>query len=348
MGNIKPATSKLEKFRSIKPRVVSIPGGRLVKTGHLDGRETLPLVFEPDAPGVDLAEWASCNRELIETEVLKHGALLFRNFNIRPIPDFERFALSLCAELFKDNGEHPRRAVSGHVYTPVFYPSDRKVLWHNENSFNHRWPLRIWFGCVRPSLHGGETPVVDSRKVYQLIEPAVRERFIDKQVMYVRNYGEGLGLDWQTVFKTTKRDEVEKICAHTFVAFEWKADGGLRTRAVRPAVIKHPQTGEACWFTQAQHWHTACLDAATRKSLYSIYREEDLPRACYYGDGTRIEDSLMDEILAVYEKLEISFPWQEGDILMLDNALVAHARNPFAGERQLLVAMGEMRSFGEV
>lgn len=347
MDNSKPAAAKLDRFKSIKPKTVSVSSGRLVTTGHLDSAETLPLVVQPDAEGVDLVEWAARNREFIETNVLKYGALLFRNFKHHPVPDFERFALSLCSELFKDNGEHPRRAVSSHVYTPVFYPADRKVLWHNENSFNHRWPLRIWFGCIQPSAQGGETPVVDSRKVYALLDPAVRQRFEDKQVMYVRNYGEGLGLDWQTVFKTSERAEVERICAETSVEFEWKDDGGLRTRAVRPAVVKHPQTGEACWFTQAQHWHTACLDAATRKSLYSIYAEEDLPRACYYGDGTRIEDALMDEILAVYQKLEVSFRWQERDILMLDNVLTAHARNPFTGERRLLVAMGEMHSFAE-
>jgi alpha-ketoglutarate-dependent taurine dioxygenase len=50
----------------------------------------------------------------------------------------------------------------------------------------------------------------------------------------------------------------------------------------------------------------------------------------------------MREILDVYEELEVVFPWQKGDIVMLDNMLVAHARNPFAGNRKLLVAMGEM------
>jgi len=347
MENTKAAPFRLEKFKRIKPQTVEMSGASLTRTGHLDDRQTLPLVVQPAAAEVDLVEWAAHNREFVETNLLKYGALLFRNFNLRLLPDFERFAASLCGELFQDNGEHPRRAVGSRVYTPVFYPPAQKILWHNENSFNHRWPLRIWFGCVQPAAQGGETPVVDSRKVYEQIEPSVRERFIEKQVMYVRNYGEGLGLDWQAVFKTAERAEVERICAETRVEFEWKRDGGLRTRAVRPAVIKHPRTGEWCWFTQAQHWHTSCLDPATRRSLYAIYREADLPRACYYGDGTPIEDEVMNGILAVYQKLEASFLWQEGDIMMLDNALAAHARNPFVGERQLLVAMGEMLSYEE-
>jgi hypothetical protein len=56
----------------------------------------------------------------------------------------------------------------------------------------------------------------------------------------------------------------------------------------------------------------------------------------------------MSEILEVYRQSEVVFPWRAGDILMLDNVLTAHARRPFAGERRLLVAMGDMLSFDEV
>jgi len=348
MENSKSVPVKFDRFKTVEPKAVKMPGGQLVKTGYLNEEEKLPLVAQPEAEHVDLVEWARNSRDLIETKLLEHGAILFRNFSLNPALDFERFALALCPVLFKDNGEHPRRAIGGNVYTPVFYPPDRKVLWHNENSFNYQWPLRILFCCVQPSPEGGETPIADSRRVYQLIDPKIRERFIEKGVMYVRNYGEGLGLDWQTIFRTTSRSEVEKICNKTCVEFEWKPGNGLRTRAVRPAVVKHPKTGERSWFAQALHWHLAGLDAATRKSLTSLYREEDLPRNCCYGDGSPIEDSVMEEIMAIYEKLEVSFHWQECDILMLDNVLTAHARNAFVGERKLMVAMGEMLGFGEV
>lgn len=120
--------------------------------------------------------------------------------------------------------------------------------------------------------------------------------------------------------------------------FEWKSEDRLCTRAVRPAVVKHPVTGEMTWFNQAQHWHISCLDPQTRESMVSLFAEDDLPRNCYYGDGSRIEDSVMNEILSVYQDLEVSFPWQKGDILMLNNLLTAHARNQFVGPRQIMVA----------
>ena len=67
--------------------------------------------------------------------------------------------------------------------------------------------------------------------------------------------------------------------------------------------------------------------------------ESDLPRNAFYGDGTPIEDSVIEEINHIYRQEMISFSWQAGDILMLDNMLFAHGRNPFVGSRKVLVGM---------
>src|ERR1019366_2718640 len=227
-------------------------------------------------------------------------------------------------------------------YTPVFYPPEKKLLWHNENSFNATWPVKIWFHCGKAADQGGETPIVDSRTVYEQIAPAIRVPFEQKNVMYVRNYGNGLGLNWQAVFGTSDQQVVEEYCRRELIEFEWRSNDRLKTYQLRPAVLVRPQTGEKIWWNQATHWHTACLDPDVRASLLELFSEDDLPRNCYLGDGTPIEPSAMEHICSVYEHNELSFPWQQGDILMLDNMLVAHARNPFKGNRKLYVSMGGM------
>lgn len=324
-------------------RTITISPDGLVRMRLLNPDGSL-LVIGPNTSDLDLADWSRTTAPLVEDLLLKHGALLFRGFELGDVKRLERFALTVCSELFSENGEHPRRSLSSAVYTPVFYPPEQFLLWHNENSFNLRWPRKILFACVEPAATGGETPVVDSRKVYDLIEPQLRERFESKGVMYVRKYGQGLGLDWSTVFRTTDRKEVETQCEREGIECEWKGDG-LRTRCVRPAVVRHPQTGEPVWFTQAQHWHISCLDSATRSAIQSLFSESDWPRHCYYGDGSPIADAEMEAILGVYAQLEQSFPWERGDVLVLDNLLMAHARKPYTGKRELLVTMGEMGSF---
>jgi amino acid adenylation domain-containing protein len=338
----------LKRFKGVKPRSLDLQQQEMVRMELLRPDQKLPLVLQPNVEDLDLAEWAREHRALVIRKLEEHGALLFRGFAIDSADEFERFAREICPVLFNENGEHPRQSVSGNIYTPVFYPADQHLLWHNENSFNHRWPLKIMFCCMRAPEQGGETPIVDSRQVYERLDPEIQRAFREKQIMYSRNYGQGVGLDWETVFNTSDRSEAESKAAEQRLTLEWKEDGKLRTRCIRPAVIAHPVTGELSWFNQAQHWHTSCLDPATRASIESVFREEDLPRQCYFGDGTPIPDEMMREVLATYAELEVCFPWQKGDIMLIDNVLAAHGRNAFVGERKILVAMGDMTSFDQV
>jgi amino acid adenylation domain-containing protein/non-ribosomal peptide synthase protein (TIGR01720 family) len=334
-------------FKKVKPKAVSLPASEIVGRSYLDSDRRLPLVLQPASPEVDLADWAASHRDAVDADLVRHGAILFRGFGIDTPPVFERFAASVCSELFNENGEHPRESVSGNVYTPVFYPAEKQLLWHNENSFNHRWPTKILFCCVHPAEQGGETPVVDSRKVFECLDPEVRAPFVEKGILYVRSYGEGVGLDWRAVFQTEDRARVEEQCREDRMNFEWKSGDRLKTLARRPAVIPHPKTGELSWFNQAQHWHVSCLDEATRESVRALFSEQDLPRNCYYGDGTSIPDDHMAHILDVYRRLETAFPWQRGDVMLVDNVLAAHGRNEYVGRRKLLVALGDMMTFEE-
>jgi len=171
---------------------------------------------------------------------------------------------------------------------------------------------------------------------------------MQKGIMYIRNYGEGLGLSWQKVFRTEMKEEVERYCQKESIDFEWKGEDHLRTRLIRPAVLKHPQTGEWVWWNQATHWHPSCLDKDVRTALLTLFSEEDVPRNCFYGDGSPIEDETIAAICQAYQEVEVSFPWKQGDILMLDNMLAAHARNPYEGPRKLYVSMGDMCTLNDL
>jgi alpha-ketoglutarate-dependent taurine dioxygenase len=208
-------------------------------------------------------------------------------------------------------------------------------------AYSRHWPTKIGFYCVQPAQQGGETPIADSRKVFQRINPTIREKFIQKQVMYVRNYGNGLDLPWQNVFQTTDKSEVEKYCHNHAIEFEWYGQDCLRTRQICQAVAKHPKTSEMVWFNQAHLFHVSNLNPSMREGLLAGFKEEELPRNAYYGDGSPIETSVLDEIREIYQQESITFTWQAGDVLLLDNMLVCHGRNPFVGSRKVLAGMAE-------
>ena len=335
-------TSKLKKLMAVQTKAVELSQDRLVKADYFQPGAILPFVITPNVDDLNIIEWAKRNRDFIETKLRHNCAILFRHFDINSVADFESFAEAICPELFGEYGDLPREGLSDKVYGSTPYPQEQAILFHNESSHMHCWPSKIWFFCVQPAQQGGETPIVDCRKVFKLLDAKLRERFEQKQLMYVRNYIDGLDVSWQDFFHTTDKVTVENYCRQAGIHFEWLSGNGLRTRKVRPAVTRHPKTGEQVFFNQLQLHHVSCLEPSVRESLLSTLGEESLPRNVYYGDGSPIEDSVMTEIGEIYQEAKVSFPWQQGDILMLDNMLAAHGRNPYMGSRKVVVAMGEM------
>jgi alpha-ketoglutarate-dependent taurine dioxygenase len=317
----------------------------LVETGFFPGLEdSLPLVLTHAVDNVDLAEWAASHRDEIEGHLDRYGALLFRGFGLDGAEAFERVAAAIVPELFAEYGDLPTEPASQRIYGSTPYPADKMILFHNESSHLPQWPLRQFFSCVVPSETGGETPLLDCRKVCEELDPELLEEFASKGLMYVRNFSEGVDVPWQEFFHTSDKAEVERTCTEAGMTAEWTEGDGLRVRNVAPAVTVHPRTGERLFFNQVQLHHARCLDPETRAALAQLFSEEDLPRNVHFGDGSPIPDEVVDALGELYERLCVEFTWEAGDMVVLDNMLVAHARRPFGGSRKILVAMAEMTS----
>jgi hypothetical protein len=191
-------------------------------------------------------------------------------------------------------------------------------------------------------MSGGETPLSDNRVTTARLSRRVKDRFEEKQICYVRNYGAGVDLSWQVVFQTEDRAEVERYCREHDIEYEWRGNR-LKTRQVCPAFASHPVTGDRVWFNQAHLFHVSSLDPRMRVAMLRLFKPEDLPRNSYYGDGTEIESETLDEIRAAFADA-IPVQWQRGDLVLVDNMLAAHGRRPFEGPRKTLVSMGDAYS----
>lgn len=339
----------IEKKPSIRDRAkmrrqaAAIPEA-LVKTSFLNEETRLPLVIEPAVTDVNIIEWARENLAFIEEKLIEHGAILFRGFQFKTVDEFSNLCEAINPEFVEySEPSTPRGEYKDKIYVSSEYPKYHNIHLHSELSYTYKFPMKGFFFCRVAAEKGGATPVADNREILRNLHPEVRRKFIEKGVMYSRNYGEGLLVPWQKVFKTDDPAEVERYVAENQpMTCEWKADGKLRTTQVRPAVQVHPKTGEMVWFNQAHIFHTYSLGVEIRDRLLEQFTPEELPVHAFYGDGTPIEDWELDNVFETLEKAEHAFPWQSGDVLLADNMLFSHGRHAFEGEREVIVSFNEL------
>ncbi|WP_067186416.1 TauD/TfdA family dioxygenase [Microtetraspora niveoalba] len=313
-----------------------IPTGPV--TGRVEGNEhTSIAVYALGPETTGHLDWVTANRDGLRAALAEHGAVLLRGLPV-DLDLFDRIVRVIGGEpLPYTERSTPRTSVTESIYTSTEYPADQPLPMHNENSYSDTWPGHLFFFCETAAATGGATPIANSRAVYRAIPEEVRERFA-AGVVYARAFREGLGLSWQESFQTDDPAVVERYCAGHGLAYEW-TDDGLRTRHHRPSWQTEPHTGEPVWFNQANLFHVSSLDEEVREALLTLYGEEDLPRNAYFADGSPISAADLAAVKAAYDETSYGFPWREGDLMVIDNMLCAHGREPFTGARRILVAM---------
>jgi alpha-ketoglutarate-dependent taurine dioxygenase len=290
---------------------------------------------------------ATTRRDALSAQLLISGALLFRGFELRTTEEFGRLvdAFSGGSPRFGyAGGASPRRAMKGgggNVYNSTEYPPAIELSLHNELSYTDVYPSLLFFFCLVAPGQGGATTLGDSRRILSRIDGSVLQAFRTHGVRYVRNLSAdaGSGYSWQDAFETDDPAQAEAACRHIGASFEWW-EGFLRVSQVRPAIARHPVTGEDVWFNQADGFHPSALDKDTYASLLAYHGNEDAFRLTVsFGDGTPIRPDMLDEVRAAIAAERCEHQWQAGDVLVLDNLLMAHGRAPFTGSRKIALAM---------
>ena len=312
--------------------------------------KSLPLLINQPS-GLNLEgtiEWLENHRPLLDDLTHTAGVVLLRKLPIKTPGDFEVICKAIRPQLRKyTGGDSPRNSLTEFVYTSTEYASGLEVPLHNELSYAGWSPDRVFFGCLRPAAMGGETQVADGRAIYRRLDPTIRKNFEDKGITYLQYLRDqsvsGTGKSWQETFETNSRKEVESYLETSKMDFEWTALG-LKTRAFHQAILKHSVTGERCWHNQADQWHR--LIPSVKDSVgEEITKSQSTPHVVtfgnhvVFGDESEINPNDLLKICAVSRSCEVLFPWQKGDVMIIDNVLAMHGRKPFTGLRQNVVAM---------
>ncbi|NNN35387.1 TauD/TfdA family dioxygenase [Streptomyces sp. S3(2020)] len=294
----------------------------------------------PDAAAA--ADWIDTYRDPLRSVLTRHGALYLRGLPVRTAADFAlvRDALFATRAKYQEKAT-PRSDFGDDVFSSTDLPPAQAIRMHNENSYTLTFPGLLLFGCLTAPAEGGATPVADVRRVLDGLPADLVGRFRRHGWSLVRNYAEHISLDWRTAFATDSRADVERYCAANAIDVTWGDDDTLRTRQVRSAIVRHPRTGEEVWFNHVAFWSEWALDPDIRDVLVGEFGRDGLPFNTALGDGTPLSPEDVAVLDAAYERATVRRAWQPGDLLLVDNIRTAHGRDPFRGDRKIVVAMGE-------
>lgn len=301
----------------------------------------------------------SAEREHLQRLLEAHGAILFRGFGVTSAEAMQGFCDALGAERMDyPRGTSPRHEVGKQVYTSTEVPANLPLPIHTEMSYTSVFPRALAFCCVTAPAKGGETPLADMKNVLERLPPDLVHAFENKGILYHQYCPSGHNntkfKTWQDMFATEDKTIAEQKCAEQGVTIQWLPDGSAKLTNPGTAVRTHPVSGERIWFNQAHVFHptmSAEFHYIGRPLMAVVVRVyewllENFPQSmppypygCTFGDGEPIP---REYILAVRKAIwdeTITFRWQEGDLLWVDNLRVGHGRLPFKGPRKILAAL---------
>ena len=327
--------AKLKGLKNVKAK--NVVSATHVTLEPFVNEHHFPLVVSTDYANMNIAGWMASNRTLIDEKLGKYGAILFRGFKVNSVDKFQKFMQYFEGEKLEYKlRSSPRHAVGDKVYVSTKYPKEYAINMHCESSYAPNHPSKIAFCCLQSAKKGGETPIADTRKVLSNIPGAIKEKFREKGVKYRRYFSGGSGMSWEEAFQTQDKKVVVEECRRTGINYEWQNGNELVLTWTKKAIWTHPHSEEDIWFNHALFFNE---NAPGYEDLRTLVETDKLPNNTFYGDGTEISRDEIHELVGAFEKSTVQFGWEKGDVLLLDNLLMAHGRNPYEGERNIIVSM---------
>ncbi|KAK4941384.1 hypothetical protein LTR10_018653 [Elasticomyces elasticus] len=293
---------------------------------------------------------------ILTKKLAQHGTLLFRGLPIHNADDFSRFAHAF--------GYKPHEIIGIVVDRPLLAPSvapaneaPKEVLIynHNESPQVPHAPEYIFFYCNKAPASGGETPISSSLELFNRAQQEIPEFItelgakgilskvtykVDKQYEGGSTLRQAFGKDvTDDDDEATRRSKIEAQIArygrgkHT--TWEWTDDNTLVLTHRLPAIRTQPNTdlptlftGLAAYFKNTQHNKTA----TARMNVTSQY----------FGDGTPIPEKYLAKLAEITDEIRVLHKWEQGDVLVYDNVIAQHGRQPWQGEQKDRVILASL------
>jgi alpha-ketoglutarate-dependent taurine dioxygenase len=199
------------------------------------------------------------------------------------------------------------------------------------------------FFCLEPASEGGEWTLSDGRKVIECLPAEMLDRFRELGLVYRRRFIRGLDASWEQFFKVGSLQELREKIAPTGHEIDAISENDLTVSYRTHALLQIPERDTEAWFNQILLHHPDALPTEVDALLSKHFRRDQFPRTVFFGDGSPIPAGWVRTIDRVLTECSISIQTQAHDVLLVNNLLMAHGRLPYSGNRQVRVALGDMR-----
>ncbi|GAA5900967.1 hypothetical protein JCM8208_007577 [Rhodotorula glutinis] len=329
-----------------------------------DGKD-FPLAAQVDSSIRTLDEFVDRLEQLAAQDDLtsllhEHGgAILFRGTHADDAEGFSRIVHALQLGPPHEELGNPvvRHVRAKAVSTANEGPASAPVFPHSEFGWSSNYPNYIVFFGLSEATSGGQTPINNGAELFARLEveaPSFVEELATKGVRYVYQYlkevnpGSNLGNSIARAYpdagvldtddEATARAKIEQQIKRHAREWVWHDDGSLEVVHHVEGIKRHPLTGVPVYFGNitsmfllAQKW-----EALEPPFLGTDGAFHHLPT---YGDGSAIPHEYLQLCADLINETRVLIDWRVGDVLVLDNHYVQHAREPWTGDRRVLASL---------
>ena len=140
-----------------------------------------------------------------------------------------------------------------------------------------------------------------------------------------------VGRGWKSTFQAQDVETAEKHAKNLGVSLEWLENGDVKTKSpVLPAFKTISKNGRKVWFNSIVAAYTGCIDSRNNPA-----------KSVTFGNGNYLPEKDILTAAEIMNKNYVAIPWEEGDVMWIDNNQVLHSRRPnFTPPRKIFAYLG--------
>ncbi|KAF3034064.1 hypothetical protein E8E12_003755 [Didymella heteroderae] len=292
-------------------------------------------------------------------KLAEHGTLLFRDLPIHNAEDFSKFSHAFGFRPHEDTGIIiDRPLIAPNVAPADEAPKEVLIYSHSESPETPHAPKYIFLYSHRAPEISGETPISSSIELFQRVKDeipdfiaTVASKGILNCVIYkvAAQYPGGSTLFEQAFSKeivegddaATRKAKVEaqirRYNRDDHTTCEWTDDDDtLIVTYHLPIVRVHPVTKQPALFT----WLAAYYKSYLAPGIPDLRRRNATQQL--YGDGAPIPEEYLKKLADITDEIRVLHKWQRGDVLVYDNVVAQHGRQPREGEQSDRVVLASL------